>query len=71
MKALEFKSKLKDNKIVLPEKVQEFLQTVLNKEFRVIILVDEGNETDVKYDQIVQEQFFQGYAEEDSIYDDC
>lgn len=70
MKALEFKSHIKDNKIVLPKRAQEFLQNFLNKEFRVIILVDELNDFDVKYDQVVQQNFFEGYVEEDSIYDD-
>lgn len=70
MRALEFKSKIKNNQIEIPAKLQSELRAKQNKNVRVIVLIDD---TEVYDDLILQEttqsQFLKGYADSDSIYD--
>jgi DNA-binding transcriptional regulator/RsmH inhibitor MraZ len=69
MKALEFKSKIKDNKISIPSNLRHKLKA--NKDVRVILLVEESEVyDDMIFQQLVQEQFLEGYSDSDSIYDD-
>ena len=68
MKALEFKSKIKNNQILIPLKVQSELKT--NKDVRVIVLFDESDyPDDLIFQDATTNQFLQGYAESDAIYD--
>jgi hypothetical protein len=70
MRALEFKTKIKNNQILIPTKIQSELNTNDDKDVRVIVLVDDS---DIYDDLIVQKttqsQFLKGYADSDSIYD--
>ncbi len=70
MRALEFKSKIKNNRILIPTKIQTELNVKQDKDVRVIVLVDDS---DIYDDMIIQEatqsQFLKGYADTDSIYD--
>jgi hypothetical protein len=70
MSALEFKSKIKNNQILIPAKIQSELKTDEDKNVRVILLVDD---TDIYDDEIFSQtahsQFLNGYADSDSIYD--
>lgn len=70
MKALEFKTKIKNNRILIPLRIQSELKTNQDKDVRVIVLIDDSEKSD---DLIVQEavaaDFLKGYAEVDSIYD--
>ena len=70
MRALEFKSKIKNNQIQIPVKIQSELRTNQGKTIRVIVFIDD---TDV-YDNLIfrdsaSQQFLKGYADSDSIYD--
>ncbi len=68
MKALEFKSKIKNNQILIPVKVQSELKT--NMDIRVIVLFDDSeNSDDLLFQDEITNQFLQGYAETDAIYD--
>ncbi|PIQ32339.1 MAG: hypothetical protein COW63_07105 [Bacteroidetes bacterium CG18_big_fil_WC_8_21_14_2_50_41_14] len=70
MRALEFKSKIKDNQILIPTKLQSELRTNGEKDVRVIVLVDDSDiYDDLIFQQTTQSQFLKGYADSDSIYD--
>jgi hypothetical protein len=68
MKALEFKSRIKNNQILIPVKVQSELKT--KKDIRVIVLFDDSEESeDLVFQDNTAKQFLKGYAESDAIYD--
>lgn len=70
MRALEFKSKIKNNQILIPAKIQSELKTKQDKDVRVIVLVDDSDIYDDSiFQQTTQSQFLKGYADADSIYD--
>ncbi len=70
MRALEFKSKIKNNQILIPTKIQSELKTNDDKDVRVIVLVDDSDiYDDLIFQQTTQSQFLKGYADSDSIYD--
>lgn len=69
MKAVEFKSRLRDRTIQIPDRVSGKLSE--NKDVRVIILLEEDdNEEEDEFKYLAQEQFLAGYSNSDSIYDD-
>lgn len=70
MRALEFKSKIKNNQISIPARIQSELKIKQDKDVRVIVLIDD-TETydDLIFQQTTQNQFLKGYANTDSIYD--
>ena len=68
MKAVEFRAKLKDNKIQIPTKFRRQIVTSKNKDVRVIVLIDDPKAKD-DFSKLSQEQFLKGYAKSDSIYD--
>ena len=71
MTALEFQASLSpDGTFKVPQDVVAQLENVSS--FRVVVLVPEGNEDadDEAWRRLGLTQFFQGYAESDSIYDD-
>ncbi|MBY0435825.1 MAG: hypothetical protein K2U26_17150 [Cyclobacteriaceae bacterium] len=69
MKAVEFKAKIKSNRIEIPKRLHKDLSS-RHKSIRVIMLMDdaEGKASD-EFHQLTKEQFFKGYAKTDSIYD--
>lgn len=70
MKAVEFKSKIKDNRILIPAKIQSELNSNQAKVVRVIVLVeDTALVDDLAIQQSAQSQFLKGYADSDSVYD--
>ena len=70
MKALEFKSKIKNNQIQIPSGIQSELIINQDKEIRVIVLLDDSEiYDDLIFQQSTQNQFLKGYTEADSIYD--
>jgi hypothetical protein len=70
MRALEFKSKIKNNQILIPAKIQSELKTKDDKDVRVIVLFDDSDQfDDLIFQQTAQDQFLKGYADSDSIYD--
>ena len=70
MKALEFKTKIKNNRIQIPLRMQSELKTNQDRDVRVIVLLDDSEKSD---DLIVKQaaaaHFLQGFAESDSVYD--
>lgn len=68
MKALEFKSVIKGNQILIPAILHSDLDLFEDKEVRVIVLLDDS---DSIFQQSAQSQFFSGYAATDAIYDTC
>ena len=70
MRAIEFKSKIKNNQISIPIKLQSELKSKQDKDVRVIVLIDDKDTADdLIYQQAAQSQFLKGYADSDSIYD--
>jgi len=70
MRAIEFKSKIRENKILIPRKMQSELKNEVDKTVRVFVLVEDSEIYDAKaYRQMTKNQFLKGYAASDSIYD--
>jgi bifunctional DNA-binding transcriptional regulator/antitoxin component of YhaV-PrlF toxin-antitoxin module len=70
MKAIEFKSKIRNNQIIIPSKVQSEFGIVKEKNVRVIILIDDSEKNDeFQFCKASEKHFLEGYAESDSIYD--
>jgi len=70
MKALEFKSKIKGNRILIPTLIQKELMTNNEKNIRVILLFDDPEINDeTLFREAAKEYFLKGYADSDSIYD--
>jgi len=70
MKALEFKTKIKNNQIQIPLRIQSELKTNHDRDVRVIVLIDDLDKDDKEIvKQAAATHFFQGFSEADSIYD--
>lgn len=70
MRAIEFKSKLSKNHILIPRKIQAQLKNTDEKNVQVILLFDDSDENaDIELKQLASAQFLNGYADSDSIYD--
>lgn len=70
MRAIEFKSKLSKNRILIPKKILSELQDSAERNVQVILLFDDlENDLDLDFKKITTEQFVNGYADSDSIYD--
>jgi len=70
MRAIEFKSKIKNNQILIPAKIQSELNTRQDKNVRVIVLIDDSDTyDDLIFQQLTKTQFLKGYSDSDSIYD--
>ncbi|MEI7489312.1 MAG: hypothetical protein WCJ72_18240 [Chryseobacterium sp.] len=70
MKALEFNTKLKNNTIQIPEDMKTAFKSSRNKNVRVIVLIDENDANDEKeFKNLAAQQFLNGYADSDSVYD--
>ena len=70
MRAIEFKTKIKNNLIQIPTGIQSELKTNKDKDIRVIVLIDDTEiYDDIIFQQSTSSQFLKGYADSDSIYD--
>jgi hypothetical protein len=70
MRAVEFKSKIKNNQIQIPIKVQSELKTNQDKDIRVIVLIDDTEIYDsILFQESATRQFLKGHSDSDSIYD--
>jgi hypothetical protein len=70
MRAVEFKSKIKNNQIQIPAKVQSELKANKDKDIRVIVLIDDSEIYDsILFQESASSQFLKGYSDKDSIYD--
>lgn len=70
MRAVEFKSKIKDNQIYIPVETQSELNMSQDNDIRVIVLLDDSEVyDDMIFQQSTKGHFLKGYASSDSIYD--
>jgi len=70
MRAVEFKSKIRDNRIFIPHKVRKELITEQDKNVRIVIFLKDSDVYDEKaYRQMTKAQFLKGYDDSDSVYD--
>ena len=70
MRALEFKTRIKNNQIQIPAGVQSELKMILDKDIRVIVLLDDSDKyEDLAFQETTSAQFLKGYDDSDSIYD--
>ena len=70
MRALEFKTRIKNNQIQIPAGVQSELRTNNDKDIRVIVLLDDPDVyDDADFRETTSAQFLKGYADSDSVYD--
>jgi hypothetical protein len=70
MRALEFKTRIRNNHIQIPAEIQSELRTNKDKDIRVIVLLDDpDNHDDFVFQKTTSEQFLKGYADSDSVYD--
>jgi hypothetical protein len=70
MRAIEFKSKIRENRISIPRRLQSDIIAASNKSVKVVIFIEDADVYDDKaYCQLTKSQFLKGYADSDSIYD--
>ena len=69
MRAVEFRTKIRDDKILLPRKIRKELINGNDKNVKVVIFFKDSEVyDDYTYRQITKNQFLKGYANTDSIY---
>ncbi len=73
MTALEFQGSLNaDGTMKVPQDIASQLHNV--ESFRVLLLVPSDSETaeqeDEAWDKLTEQEFFRGYTDSDSVYDD-
>jgi len=70
MRAIEFKSKIRGNKILIPRKLRQELIAEQDRNVRIVVFVKDSDVYDEKaYRQMAKAQFLKGYDDSDSIYD--
>ena len=70
MRAIEFKTCIKENSILIPRKIQPQFYGNAHNRVRVVVFMEDSEIYDEKaYRQLARNQFLKGYAETDSIYD--
>jgi hypothetical protein len=70
MRAIEFKSKITDNRILIPHRVRKELIPAQDENVHVVVFVKDSDVHEEKaYRQMTKTQFLQGYAESDAVYD--
>ena len=70
MRAIEFKSKIIENKILIPRKIQSEFMPVCDKRVRIVVFVEDSDVYEEKaYRNMTKSQFLKGYADSDSVYD--
>jgi hypothetical protein len=71
MRAIEFTSKILENRILIPRRIQSELLARHDKSIRVVVFLEDSDVYDEKaYRQLTKSQFLKGYAGSDSIYDE-
>jgi len=70
MRTIEFKSKIRENRILIPRRIQRELIAEQNANVRVTVFVKDNDIYDEKaYRQVTKAQFLKGYTDSDSVYD--
>lgn len=68
MKAVEFKAKIKNKSIRIPDYLSMELSD--NKSVRAIVLLEESEyEEENTFKALIEEEFLNGYSDKDSVYD--
>jgi general stress protein 26 len=67
MRAIEFRSSIRDNKIFIPRSKQSEFVSGSDKRVRVLVFLEDTEEK--AYLQMTKSQFLKGYANSDAIYD--
>ena len=68
--SIEFKSKIRDNQILIPRNVRQKLAVEQDKSVRIVVFLKDSDVYDEKaYRQMAKTQFLNGYADSDAIYD--
>ena len=71
MRAIEFKSKIRENKIMIPRRMQSQFYNGYDKTVRVVVFLEDRDVYEDKaYRQMTKSQFLKGYANSDAIYDE-
>jgi len=66
MKAIEFKSSIKNKKITIPKNIDENMFT--DRDVKVIILFEEKSDS---FKELTASQFLAGYDDVDAIYNEA
>ena len=70
MRVIEFKSKIRENKILIPRRMQSELIAERDKSVRVVVFMEDSDVYDEKaFRQMAKNQFLKGYAASDTVYD--
>jgi hypothetical protein len=70
MKAIEFKSKIRENQILIPRRLLPELIAGYDKSVRVVVFLEDTEVYEDKaYRMTTKKQFLEGYADSDSVYD--
>ena len=70
MRAVEFKSKIRDNRIAIPRRIMQELAAEQDKSVRIVLFLKDSDVYDEKaYRQMTKTAFLNGYADSDAIYD--
>ena len=68
MRALEFKTRIKNNQIHIPTGILSELKT--NKDIRVIVLIDDySKDNELVFQEATTSEFLKGYSDSDDVYD--
>jgi hypothetical protein len=72
MRAIEFKTRIKNNQIRIPVRVRSEIKINPDKNVRVILFIDDTEVYDkLVFKSVAAEEFLNGYAPSDSVYDKC
>jgi len=70
MRAIEFKSKIQENAILIPHRMRSELLSGSDRRVRVVVFLEDADVYDDRaYRQMTKSQFLKGYANSDAIYD--
>lgn len=70
MRAIEFRSKIRENRILIPRRMRSELLDRSDKTVKVVVFMEDAEIYDERaYRQMTKNQFLKGYADSDSIYD--
>ena len=70
MRAVEFKSTIQENSILIPRRLQPQLIAVRDRNVRVVVFMEDSDVYDERaFRQMTKSQFLKGYAASDAVYD--
>jgi hypothetical protein len=69
MKAIEFKTDISKDDIVIPKRLHSRLAHLKGRKVRVMLLFEEDDEQLLR--EVEAAQFLSGYADSDAIYDEA